>query len=34
VGALVGKARQRNPNVNPGRIKEICLELISRLPPD
>jgi aspartyl-tRNA(Asn)/glutamyl-tRNA(Gln) amidotransferase subunit B len=33
IGALVGKARQRNPNVNPGRIKEICLELISELPP-
>ena len=32
IGALIGKARQRNPNVNPGRIKEICLELISELP--
>jgi aspartyl-tRNA(Asn)/glutamyl-tRNA(Gln) amidotransferase subunit B len=32
IGALVGKARQRNSNVNPGRIKEICLELISELP--
>ena len=32
VGALVGKARKLNPNVNPGRIREICLELISRMP--
>jgi len=32
VGALVGKARQQNSNVNPARIKEICLELISQLP--
>ena len=33
VGALVGKARQQNSNVNPARIKEICLELISQIPP-
>jgi len=31
VGALIGKAKQRNPNVNPARVKEICLELIEKL---
>ena len=25
---LIGQAKKRNPNVNPARIKEICLELI------
>ena len=30
VGALIGQAKQRNPNVNPGRVREICLELIER----
>jgi len=30
VGALIGKAKQRNPNVNPARVKEICLELIEK----
>jgi len=29
VGALIGKAKQRNPNVNPGQVREICLELIA-----
>jgi len=27
-GALIGQARKRNPNVNPGRVRKICLELI------
>jgi aspartyl-tRNA(Asn)/glutamyl-tRNA(Gln) amidotransferase subunit B len=26
---LIGQAKKRNPNVNPGRVKEICLELIT-----
>ncbi|MBX7165638.1 MAG: Asp-tRNA(Asn)/Glu-tRNA(Gln) amidotransferase subunit GatB [Pirellulales bacterium] len=26
-GALVGQAKKRNPNVNPGRVRELCLEL-------
>ena len=26
--SLIGQAKKRNPNVNPGRVKEICLELI------
>lgn len=29
LGALVGKARQRNPNVDPARVKAICSELIA-----
>ncbi len=28
IGSLVGQAKKRNPNVNPARVKEICLELI------
>lgn len=28
VGTLVGQAKKKNPNVNPGRFREICLELI------
>ncbi|MGQ9503371.1 MAG: Asp-tRNA(Asn)/Glu-tRNA(Gln) amidotransferase subunit GatB [Thermogutta sp.] len=30
IGNLVGQAKKRNPNVNPARIKEICLELIQQ----
>jgi aspartyl-tRNA(Asn)/glutamyl-tRNA(Gln) amidotransferase subunit B len=26
--SLIGQAKKRNPNVNPARVKEICLELI------
>ena len=28
VGALIGQAKQKNPNVDPGRVREICLEMI------
>jgi len=28
IGALVGQAKKSNPNVNPNRVREICLELI------
>ena len=27
-GNLIGQAKKKNPNVNPARIKEICLALI------
>ncbi len=27
IGALVGQAKKKNPNVDPGRVREICLEL-------
>jgi aspartyl-tRNA(Asn)/glutamyl-tRNA(Gln) amidotransferase subunit B len=30
VGALLGQARKRNPNVNINRVREICLDLIAR----
>ena len=29
-GALIGQARKRNPNANPGRVREILLELIEQ----
>lgn len=28
LGALIGQARQRNPNVNPQQLREVCLKLI------
>jgi aspartyl-tRNA(Asn)/glutamyl-tRNA(Gln) amidotransferase subunit B len=31
-GALIGQAKKKNPNVHPGRVREICLELIQRMP--
>ena len=30
IGALIGQAKQRNPNVDPGRVREICLELAQK----
>ena len=32
-GALIGQAKRRNPNVNPARVQEICLELIQSSDP-
>ncbi len=31
IGGLVGQVKKRNPNVNPGRVKDICSELIAQL---
>jgi aspartyl-tRNA(Asn)/glutamyl-tRNA(Gln) amidotransferase subunit B len=31
VGSFVGAAKKRNPNANPARVREICLEIISKL---
>ena len=31
IGGLVGQVKKRNANVNPGRVKEICAELIAKL---
>jgi len=31
VGALIGQAKKQNPNVDPGRVREICLELIEKV---
>jgi aspartyl-tRNA(Asn)/glutamyl-tRNA(Gln) amidotransferase subunit B len=33
IGALVGQARKRNPNADPGRVKALCLELIEQSGP-
>ena len=30
-GAFVGQAKKKNPNVNPARVREICLELIAKM---
>ena len=30
-GNLVGQVKKRNANVNPGRVREICLELIAKM---
>ena len=30
VGALIGQAKKRNPNVDPNRVREICLELVNQ----
>ncbi len=32
VGALIGQAKQKNPNANPGQVREICLRLIEETP--
>jgi aspartyl-tRNA(Asn)/glutamyl-tRNA(Gln) amidotransferase subunit B len=32
IGSLVGQAKKRNPNVNPGRVREILLQMISSAP--
>ena len=31
VGALIGQAKKENPNVNPGQVRQICLELIKNM---
>ena len=30
VGALIGQAKKENPNVNPNRVRELCLKMIQR----
>mgnify|MGYP003760535435 CR=1 FL=1 len=30
VGALIGQAKRKNPNADPGKIRELCLELIAK----
>jgi aspartyl-tRNA(Asn)/glutamyl-tRNA(Gln) amidotransferase subunit B len=30
-GNLIGQAKKRNPNVNPARFREICLELAGKM---
>ncbi len=31
VGALIGQAKQKNPNIQPGQVKEVCLRLIEEM---
>jgi len=31
VGALIGQAKKRNPNADPGRVRELCLQLADEL---
>jgi aspartyl-tRNA(Asn)/glutamyl-tRNA(Gln) amidotransferase subunit B len=31
VGALIGQAKKRNPNVNPGQLKELFLQLVQQM---
>ena len=31
VGALIGQAKQKNPNVNPAQVRELCLKLIEKM---
>jgi aspartyl-tRNA(Asn)/glutamyl-tRNA(Gln) amidotransferase subunit B len=31
VGALIGQAKRHNPNANPGKVREICLQLIGEM---
>ncbi len=31
IGALIGQAKKKNPNVNPGQVREICLQLIEQM---
>ena len=32
VGALIGQAKKRNPNINPNQLREMCLELAAAAP--
>ncbi|QDU56430.1 Asp-tRNA(Asn)/Glu-tRNA(Gln) amidotransferase subunit GatB [Aeoliella mucimassa] len=31
VGALIGQAKKQNPNADPGRVRQICLDLIAQM---
>lgn len=31
VGRLIGEAKKRNPNINPGRFRQLCLEMIAQM---
>jgi aspartyl-tRNA(Asn)/glutamyl-tRNA(Gln) amidotransferase subunit B len=31
VGSLIGQAKKRNPNVNPGQFKDMCLKLVQSM---
>ena len=31
VGARIGQAKKENPNVNPGQVRQICLDIIQNM---
>jgi aspartyl-tRNA(Asn)/glutamyl-tRNA(Gln) amidotransferase subunit B len=31
IGALIGQAKKQNPNVDPNRVRELCLQLIEKM---
>ena len=31
VGALIGQAKRKNPNVQPSQVKEICLRMVQEM---
>ena len=31
IGALIGQAKKENPNVNPGQVRQICLDIINSM---
>jgi aspartyl-tRNA(Asn)/glutamyl-tRNA(Gln) amidotransferase subunit B len=31
VGALIGQAKKQNPNIDPNRVRELCLQLIEKM---
>ena len=31
-GGLIGQAKKKNPNVNPGQVRALCLKIIGELP--
>jgi len=31
VGGLIGQAKKQNPNVNPGKVRQLCLELVEKM---
>ena len=30
LGQLIGQAKKKNPNVNPNRVREVCVQLIEK----
>jgi aspartyl-tRNA(Asn)/glutamyl-tRNA(Gln) amidotransferase subunit B len=29
--SLIGQAKKKNPNVNPGQVRDLCLQLIEKM---
>ena len=30
IGQLIGQAKKKNPNINPNRVREVCVQLIEK----